>query len=158
MAFDKILVPYDGSAQSDKALDHAASLAKLVGAKELVLLHVVQEIPVPPMMILESRLRSSKTGEELSVSEVWKELYQEMKESALRMLESKKGSLAEVQVKVKVAIGYPPDRIIEVAEEEAADLIVMGSIGLTGLSKLRALGSVSRAVSERARCPVLIVH
>ena len=47
---------------------------------------------------------------------------------------------------------------MEVAEEEAADLIVMGSIGLTGLSKLRALGSASRAVSERARCPVLIVH
>ncbi|MER3408238.1 MAG: hypothetical protein C4292_05730 [Nitrososphaera sp.] len=59
---------------------------------------------------------------------------------------------------MKVAIGYPPDRIMEVAEEEAADLIVMGSIGLTGLSKLRALGSASRAVSERARCPVLIVH
>lgn len=73
-------------------------------------------------------------------------------------MKAKRGSLAEVQVKVKVAIGYPPDRIMEVVEEEAADLIVMGSIGLTGLSKLRALGSVSRAVSERARCPVLIVH
>ncbi|MER3408237.1 MAG: hypothetical protein C4292_05725 [Nitrososphaera sp.] len=93
MAFDRILVPYDGSKQSDKALEHAASLARLVGSKELVLLHVVQEIPVPPMMLLESQMRSPKTGDELSVSEVWKELYQEMKESALRMLESKRGPL-----------------------------------------------------------------
>lgn len=58
MAFDRILVPYDGSKQSDKALEHAASLARLVGSKELVLLHVVQEIPVPPMMLLESQMRS----------------------------------------------------------------------------------------------------
>lgn len=157
MAFDTILVPYDGSAQSDKALAHATSFAKLVGSKELVLLHVVHEIPVPPMMF-QSRMRSARTGEELSVSEVWKELYQEMKESARKMLDSKKGEIAGVPVRTKVAVGYPPDRIIEAAEEERADLIVIGSVGLTGFSRLRALGSVSRAVSERARCPVLIVH
>jgi nucleotide-binding universal stress UspA family protein len=57
-----------------------------------------------------------------------------------------------------VAVGYPADKIIEVADSEKVDLIVMGNVGRTGLSRLMALGSVSRTVSEKARCPVMIVH
>jgi nucleotide-binding universal stress UspA family protein len=44
------------------------------------------------------------------------------------------------------------------ANEEKSDLIIIGSIGLGGVSKIKALGSVSRAVSERAKCSVMIVH
>jgi nucleotide-binding universal stress UspA family protein len=54
--------------------------------------------------------------------------------------------------------GYPPEKIIEFAKNEQVDLIVIGSVGLSELSKVKALGSVSRSVSERAICPVLIVH
>ena len=50
------------------------------------------------------------------------------------------------------------EKIVEFAEKENVDLIVIGNIGLSGLSKVKALGSVSRSVSESASCPVLIVH
>ena len=38
------------------------------------------------------------------------------------------------------------------------DLIIIGNIGLGGLSKVKALGSVSRGVAEKTMCPILIVH
>ncbi|HEY7108247.1 MAG TPA: universal stress protein [Nitrososphaeraceae archaeon] len=49
-------------------------------------------------------------------------------------------------------------QILDIAARENVDLVVLGSAGLGGMSKLKALGSVSRRVSERAKCPVLIVH
>ena len=52
----------------------------------------------------------------------------------------------------------PPEKIVEFANNEKVDLIVIGNVGLSGLSKVKALGSISRSVSERASCPVLIVH
>lgn len=159
MTFRKILVPYDGSKPSEAALKHAVSLVKLAKAGKLILLNIVQEIPVPPMMF-ESRMRSTKTGEETSVAAVWKELHQDLKSAAQKMLAEKKPEVeaAGIEVKTRVEVGYPSERILAAAEEEGADLIVIGNIGLSGFSKLRAIGSVSRTVSEKAKCPVLIVH
>ena len=57
-----------------------------------------------------------------------------------------------------VTIGYPEDKIIEMTTEENVDLIVIGTTGLKGISKIKALGSVARNVSERAICPVLLVR
>jgi nucleotide-binding universal stress UspA family protein len=57
-----------------------------------------------------------------------------------------------------VIYGHPSDKILEFAEKHHIDLIVMGSTGLSGFSKLKALGSVARNVSERAKCPVMIMH
>ena len=54
--------------------------------------------------------------------------------------------------------GSPSDRILEFAEDENVDLIVVGNVGLSGISRVKTLGSVSRSISERAKCPVLIVH
>jgi nucleotide-binding universal stress UspA family protein len=50
------------------------------------------------------------------------------------------------------------DTIIKFANKEKANLIVVGNIGLSGISKLKTLGSVSRSIAEKSRCPVLIVH
>lgn len=159
MPFTKILVPHDGSKPSDDALKQAAALARLVGSKEIILLHVIKEIPIPPM-VSDAPLRSPRTGEETSAAGVWKELYHDMKSAALKTLEERKKKLeaSGLAVRAEVVVGYPADRIIEVADREKVDLIVMGNVGLTGLARLRALGSVSRAVSEKAGCPVMIVH
>jgi nucleotide-binding universal stress UspA family protein len=56
------------------------------------------------------------------------------------------------------AKGSIVDNIIKYAEEEKVDLIVIGNIGLGGFSKFKALGSVSRSLTEKAICPILIVH
>lgn len=55
-------------------------------------------------------------------------------------------------------IGYASDKIIEFANEEQVDLIIMGTTGLKGISKLKALGSVAREVSELAKCPIMLAH
>lgn len=159
MTFKKILVPYDGSKQSEAALNHAVSLVKLAKADKLIILNIVQEIPIPPMMF-ESRMRSTRTGEETSVAAVWKELHQDLKSAAQKMLAEKKPEMeaSGAEVKTRVEVGHPSDRILAVADDEGVDLIVIGNIGLSGFSKLRAIGSVSRTVSEKAKCPVLIVH
>lgn len=157
MTFKKILVPYDESKPSVAALKHAISLAKLSRSTRLVVLNIVQEIPMPPMMF-DSRMRSTKTGEDTSVAAVWKEIHQDLKSAAQKMLAEKKHELeaSGVEVKTRVEVGYPAERILA-AEEEGADLIVIGNVGLSGFSKLKAIGSVSRVVSEKAKCPVLIV-
>ena len=63
-----------------------------------------------------------------------------------------------IKIETMLLNGYPSEKIVEFAEKENVDLIVIGNIGLSGLSKVKALGSVSRSVSESASCPVLIVH
>lgn len=54
--------------------------------------------------------------------------------------------------------GRPADRILEVAKEENCDLVVLGSVGHSGLSKMLKMGSVSREVLEKSPCPATIVH
>ena len=83
-----------------------------------------------------------------------------MKTNALKMLEERKHryALHEVIIEIKLLVGNPSEKIIDFANQEKVDLIVIGNVGLSGISKVRALGSVSRSVSERASCPVLIVH
>lgn len=174
MLFKKILVPYDGSKPSDRALEQAIELAKLVKSKNkdtsndndvhIILLYVCQEILVPAM--IERPMRSPKTGEVTTVSELIKDLNEEVRTNMSKTLNEKKHKYA---VKDDVIIdtislaggegGRPPaDEIVDFANNQKVDLIVIGNVGLSGLSKVKALGSVSRSVSERASCPVLIVH
>ena len=58
----------------------------------------------------------------------------------------------------RVLLGDPANKIIEFADSQKTDLIIMGSVGLRGINKIKTLGNVSRRVSEMASCPVLIVH
>jgi nucleotide-binding universal stress UspA family protein len=56
-------------------------------------------------------------------------------------------------------IGNPAEDIIDIANnKQKVDLIMIGSTGLKGISKVRVLGSVSRHVCENANCPVMLVH
>jgi nucleotide-binding universal stress UspA family protein len=54
-----------------------------------------------------------------------------------------------------VESAHPADALLEIAEREGADLIVVGNRGMHGVSRM--LGSVPNKVSHRARCHVLIV-
>jgi len=154
----KMLVPYDGSKPSDDALEEAIKLANWTGtgAAEIILLYVIPEMHLPPSFDYGMRLPNVKT-----TKEYLKELYQEMKKRAIEMLEEKRKKCAEagITARTQTFIGHPADKIIAYANDENVDLIVIGNTGLSGLlSKIKTLGSVSRAVSERAKCPVMIVH
>jgi nucleotide-binding universal stress UspA family protein len=64
-----------------------------------------------------------------------------------------------IRVEILVSQGNSvSDTIIKFANKEKANLIVVGNIGLSGTSKLKTLGSVSRSIAEKSSCPVLIVH
>jgi nucleotide-binding universal stress UspA family protein len=168
-----MLVPYDTSVASEKALANAIEIARMIEASNslykqhrvtitIILLHVLPEIPTPinfggtPLRTL-----SKKTGERITFREYLKEAYQEMKETALNMLEQKKEipiNLTNVSIETRVTIGLPADEIVELAIKENAGIIIMGTTGLTGVSKIKAFGSVARNVAERAKCPVMLVR
>jgi nucleotide-binding universal stress UspA family protein len=164
----KILVPYDGSKQSDKALKKAVEFAELIrkgrSRTEINMLYVVSEIYVPPTLFdRDVNIKSKITGERLTSKQYLKEFYHEMKSKAKKMLETKKSKeirSSDVMIRTYVTYGYPSDKILEFANKNQVSLIAMGSTGLSGLSKLKALalGSVARSVSEKATCPVMIVH
>ena len=61
-----------------------------------------------------------------------------------------------VRIRTAVLVGRPEHKIVEFANRHNVDLIVMGSRGLKGISRF-VMGSVSRNVSERAKCTVMIV-
>lgn len=158
--YRKIIVPYDGSEPSNKAVDHAVQIAKLTGLKsDVILLHVIEEFPT--CHFIERPARSIRTGEKITLSQYLLEVYELMRQSGREVLDKKKEEISKsssFEVKTKVLAGHISNTIIDFAGKEKADLIVIGNVGRTGISKIRTLGSVSRSVSERAPCPVMIVH
>jgi nucleotide-binding universal stress UspA family protein len=148
----KILVPHDGTEMSDKAFKKAVELAKMFKA-ELVLLHVIEYgiEPLPTSLIFDD-----------------KELINRARRSARRQLEKGWDKMVEVKTHEiendNVALlgecryGSATEQILRLSKSNKIDMIVMGSHRLKGLSKIKALGSVTRKVSESADCPVLIVH
>ena len=101
------------------------------------------------------------SGTEKTTPEYVKEVYQDLKNKAVDMLMGKNrehlkesGGIA----KTHVLLGNPADKIIEFANSENIDLIIIRNVGLRGISRIKALGSESRYVSEMASCPVLLVH
>src|SRR5688500_12344556 len=158
MGFKIILVPHDGSAMSDKALDNAVEIAKLAKGSQIIIIHVIPEISTP---IFPRVIRSPKTGEVITFSEYMTSLYQEMESVMREKLEDRKTkySKCDLDIEILITAGNPTDKILDYATDKKVDLIVIGSIGLSGISKFfKGLGSVSRSVSEKVSCPVLIVR
>jgi nucleotide-binding universal stress UspA family protein len=164
--YKRLLVPYDGSRPANHAVKHAFNIAKMgvmqTTTKEVHLLYVVQEIHVPPSYDYGMRLYSYSLQELTKTTpEYVKEVYQDLKNKAMDMLKAKSRELKEsgdIAIKTHVLLGDSADKIIEFANGENIDLIIMGNVGLRGISRIKALGSVSRRVSEMASCPVLLVH
>jgi nucleotide-binding universal stress UspA family protein len=173
--YNEILVPIDGSKPADKALDHATNLIRSVSndnnhnnnqniRTQLIILFVIPDLPVP--LGFEKPMRSQKTGQMVSLSEYVKEMHAAMKANALEVLSERKkkyetniSNSAIIKTEVIVGSGLSiSDTIIDFADKEKIDLIVLGNVGLSGMSKVKALGSISRAVVEKSVCPVLVVH
>jgi nucleotide-binding universal stress UspA family protein len=168
--YKKILVPVDGSEPSNVALEHAIKLYQECkgnnntspGNIEITILYVIPELPTS-IGLLEGPMKSPKTGEIVSFSEYVKEIYEIIKTSAAKKLINMKNKYESSNVPIQTKViaesaGSIVNNILNYADKEKVDLIIIGNIGLGGLSKFKALGSVSRSVSEKAKCPVLIVH
>lgn len=160
LMYSRILVPYDGSEPANRALEHAVSLAMAdPGRPQVVLLHVIEDFPNYHFM--DRPARSIKTGEKTTVSRYLAEVHELMVESAAEVLAGKKDEIKRLrgyEIRTEIKSGHAADMIRKYAEEEKVDLVIIGNVGRTGMSRLRTLGSVSRAISERAPCPVMIIH
>jgi nucleotide-binding universal stress UspA family protein len=166
MTYNKILVPYDSSELSDIALDHAIRIAKMSSISysdnvvNVILFYVTPEIHIP-FTFGNMSFKSKITGETIALREYIKELHHEIKSNAIKMLDDKTKeyrNIKNISLQSKVIIGNPADEIIKFTDDEKVDLVIMGTTGLAGVSKVKAIGSVARSVSEKAKCPVMLVR
>lgn len=157
----KILVPCDGSKPSANALTKAAELFMPAGdgantkQTEIILLYAVPYIEVP-LPLDESEMMVAESAQIKYIQQMYSYLRDRAFET-LQELADKFVNKDRFTVRVEILYGSPAEKIIEFAHKEKVDVIVMGNIGFSGFSKLKALGSVSRSVSERAEVPVMIV-
>jgi nucleotide-binding universal stress UspA family protein len=144
--YDSIVVGTDGSDTAKEAVRQATELAKTVGAK----LHLVSAYePVP-----EGRLRQER--QQVPDDLQWMVNPKEDVEGTL------KDAAAEIEekgvgVETYAREGDPADAILDVAEEEKADLIVVGNKGMSGARRF-LLGSVPNKVSHHAPSSVMIIR
>jgi universal stress protein A len=138
MNYKKILFATDFSEASTGALQYATSLARDSGAA-LLIVHV-EELPLP------------YAGGEMYLAQP------EYPNPEIRkMLDSVVPPDKTVTFKHRLVLGVAADDIVKTAEEEGADLIVMGTHGRTGLMRV-LMGSVTEAVMRHAPCPVLTIR
>jgi nucleotide-binding universal stress UspA family protein len=152
----KILYATDLTKNSAFAFQYALEMALEHGAK-IVILHVVE--PIPPMV---------KHYVKGFVDEIkWEEKIQYEQQVAVEQIKSRIAVFCARQAKLclpclelvsatLVRIGHPVDEILKAADEEACDLLILGTHG-KGFLKHTFLGSVARSVSERTRKPVFVV-
>ena len=150
----RILVPFDSTELSIKALDRACEVAMNTNS-ELILLYVVDTTCLCPIGIRE-HIRDMKEFEAAKNRYV-----DELKNSAEQMIQEKWKEINQKGVKVSsiVKTGDPADEILGTARNEMVHAIIMGSSGsLKRLHERKGIGSISRWISEIANCPVILMR
>lgn len=130
----KILFPTDYSACSRAALGYAISLAS-ESSGEILILHVIE--PTSPFLGPDFDAESNP-----------------LRETFFEYLKALLANKPQVTFEHRTVVASPVTAIVETAEVETVDLIVMGTTGRTGVKRL-VLGSVAEEVVRRAPCPVL---
>lgn len=140
--FMKILAPTDLSELCCSGLRYALELAREQSA-EIVVLHV---IPVSEGWFSSREengpVRDLMAKEQVALDQFLQDHFSE--------------SLNLVEIRQKIEVGTPSSNIVEMAEREEVDLIVMSTHGRTGLKHM-LMGSVTEKVIARAHCPVLSI-
>ncbi len=145
--FKSIVVGTDGSDTAGQAVRQAVELAKDVGAKvEMVSAYE----PVSSQRLSEERRQAP---EDLQWTINPREDVDATLEAAAEVARSARASRSRIYARQ----GDPADAILDVAEEQEADLIVVGNKGMTGAKRF-LLGSVPNKVSHHAPCSVLIIR
>ena len=133
MVFSRLIVGYDGSPHSDKALSLAVEIAKRFNSK-ITLVHVV-----PYTYVGKASEEDLKKGEE-----VLRKGVEKVKELG-------------VEFDSRLVEGDPAEKMAEIALNEGYDAVVVGSRGLGGFKEL-LLGSVSHKLTHHAKCTVIITR
>lgn len=144
LAIERILVPTDFSATSEKAVRYAVEMARVFSA-EVVLLHVFDERVVDNIYHIH----------ELSPERARAEMRKSAEKSMAALMEA--DWAGGVPMSARYAEGLPPVAVKDAAAEVDADLVVMGTHGRTGITHL-LYGSTAEGVVRGAPCPVLTVN
>jgi nucleotide-binding universal stress UspA family protein len=144
--FKAIVVGTDGSETAEKAVDSAVDLAARVGAT----LHIVSAYEP----VVRHRLRDEPTA--AVADQEWAVTARTEVDATLAGAAAR-ARVASVPVEIYARQGDAADAVLDVAEERAADLIVLGNKGMTGARRF-LLGSVPNRVSHHAPCSVLIIR
>jgi nucleotide-binding universal stress UspA family protein len=147
--FSKVLVAYDGSDPSKRALDHAAKMAAMFEG-ELVILTIVPKVSVP---VYSNAELGAQAMDIASLQERMRENYAQ---SIKKAEEEIMGLYPHLKVDTILAEGRPASVIVSEADKLGVNLIVMGSRGLGGITGW-ILGSTSRQVVELCTKAILIV-
>lgn len=145
--FGSILVGTDGSDTATTAVRYAIDLARELGAR-LMIVSAYEPVSDP-------RLR----GERVEVPEDLQWMVNPREEVLATLDAAKQDALRAgvIQVETFARQGDAADAVLDVAEEQRTDLIVVGNKGMTGANRF-LLGSVPNRVSHHAPCSVLIVR
>lgn len=150
----KILVCTDGSAHSKKALEKAAEIAAGCRITELAVIHVYDNKPESSIFYWDesTSISEEQINQLRKIVEEDKEKRKNILLEALKFFEDK-----GIQIRTIFKEGHPSHTIVQVAENENFDMIVIGNRGLGGLNKV-FLGSISSAVVQEAKnCSVMTV-
>jgi nucleotide-binding universal stress UspA family protein len=159
--FSSILLAFDGSETSYKALVEAEELANLSQAR-LTVVYVMDPPPTYERPILSGMavLNQPMTfaGPVPTTQDDIEEPVKPLDDPSEPILSDAKLKLSNASKKLEFVklTGNPAQEICEYAKHNNVDLIVIGSRGLSGIQKL-VMGSVSGQVTTQAECPVLIV-
>lgn len=145
MRIRRIVHPTDFSKASGPAFKKALELAKASRA-QLIVVHVLSMLPVTPDAYV--------------APSVWEDLERGQRTTAQRQLAQLVARARKAGVRASSAlldVGVTHEQIVRFARAKRADLIVIGTLGRSGLTRA-LLGSVASRVLSTARCPVLTVR
>lgn len=151
--YGKILVPLDGSEPSKNALNHAIGIAEKFNS-QLTLLAVVPRVMVPVFPDEGFGAAPVTAAKDMArYQDRMKEIYENVLAEAKAKLSSEHPDL---KVETMLREGRPSATIVDLAENDGVDIIVMGSRGIGGITGW-ILGSTSHQVVDSCTKPILIV-
>ena len=153
--FSRILVAIDGSTSSIQATDYAFSIA-MKNNSQLFVLYVIDAygyFHLSSSIILAPTFGSERYLEEKSEAE---KLMNRIKEN-FKLKVNDNTKFKELKTEIVEGVKSVPATIMEYAESEDVNLIIIGSRGRTSFKKL-LLGSVSSNVMKNAHCAVLVIR
>lgn len=148
--YERILVPTDGSEQSERATDHALAIARQFGSA-VHAVHVIDD---------RGSGRASETLSEFSRDSPERREFEERRErtgNELTAAITERAREAGLDAHGEVLHGEPADQITEYARTNDMDLIVLGARGRSAVGKF-LLGSVAGKVSRHATTPVMLIR
>jgi nucleotide-binding universal stress UspA family protein len=135
--YNNIVLAYDGSKYSNKALQEAIRITKISGGNLLIL----------SIVDVTDEFESQAPGLTEKMTEKLKKQVQKA---------SEKATAENIKVREEIRVGDAYETIVGVAGKKRCDLIIMGSHGKTGLKRL-LMGSVTSRVIGHAPCKVLVI-